>query len=216
MRRQTLLGKTRGFRSSTIDSDLFAMMSLLRTHQNPLGVPARGSNADICMHAAGPVRRSQTCGSMITLLEKNHGRPSMHRALHFFTGTSAPCLSVFKPAAMTTGENAFHVLNPDGHTIEGSLWRRFEPVHRHALFSADLRNEVRRTAAEAEREMRAILDRMDQPGNPSDTDTLKAAEAPVRDWTEKWINHAAKRPFSYSLTPYAWYWKRQNRLDGMA
>ncbi len=64
------------------------MMHNLRTHYDQDFSPETGSNRDICMHAGGFIRRSQTCGSMVSRLTKNN-------KTHFLTGTSAPCLSIF-------------------------------------------------------------------------------------------------------------------------
>ena len=186
-------------------ADFSTAMDILRTHRHPDGPPASGSNADICMHAAGPVRRSQTTGSMVSLLEKD-------RATHLLTGTSTPCLSVFKPVDVS-GDDPFYVLNPDGKTVEGSLWRRFEPVHRHALFSGEIRDMLRRSARRAEEKMLAGL--AAHPDGQGDTNRLGAAQEPVRDWTEEQIQSFHKMPFQYPLTPYGWFWKRMNRMDGI-
>ena len=188
-----------------VEAALPGAMAVLRTHQDPAGTPASGSNADICMHAAGPVRRSQTCGSMISLLEKG-------RSLHLLTGTSAPCLSVFKPAAVS-GDAPFYVLSPDGQTVDGSLWRRFEPVHRHALFSAGTREMLRKSGGIAETDMVRELEKYY--GGPASSDhLLHASENAVREWSEKQIEAFSGKPFEYPLSYYGWFWKRMNRMDG--
>ncbi len=188
-----------------MEGELSGAMDILRSHQNPAGVPASGTNADICMHAAGPVRRSQTCGSMISLLDRDN-------AIHLLTGTSAPCLSVFKPAEIT-GDRPFYVENPDGNTVEGSLWRRFEPVHRHALISGEIRDMLRQSGEQAEREMLSGLKAyLDGTGGQK---WLNSAEGAVRDWSEKQIAAFSKRPFHYPFSPYGWFWKRMNRMDGI-
>ncbi|MEZ4567610.1 MAG: hypothetical protein R2860_11860 [Desulfobacterales bacterium] len=73
----------------------------------------------ICMHAGGLIRRSQTCGSMAAQLMRN--RPP----LLFFTGTSAPCMSLFKPVSFDPDID-FSVLNKDEKTVAGSLWQNTE------------------------------------------------------------------------------------------
>jgi dipeptidase len=112
----------------------------LRAHAHADEDPARGSNADVCMHAAGPIRRAQTTGSMIARLSAGAVQLA-------FTGTSAPCLSIFRPAAFA-GE--FHVLTPEAQQVEAPLWRRHEWLHRWALADADLRLRLRRTRDEVE------------------------------------------------------------------
>lgn len=176
-----------------MEEALSGAMDILRTHQSPAGIPAWGSNADICMHAAGPIRRSQTCGSMISLLDRDN-------AIYLLTGTSAPCLSVFKPAEIT-GDRPLYVENPNGQTVAGSLWRRFEPVHRHALFSGEIRDILRQSGKQAEREMLSGLKAyLDGTGGQQ---WLNAAEGGVRDWSEKQIAAFSKKPFQYPLSPTA-------------
>ena len=67
------------------------MAAILRDHGgNPDPTPGL-AGADICMHASlGPIRVSQTTGSMIASLKA--GNP-----LVFSTGTAAPCTGIFKP-----------------------------------------------------------------------------------------------------------------------
>ncbi|HMA86767.1 MAG TPA: C69 family dipeptidase [Desulfosalsimonadaceae bacterium] len=170
------------------------MMNSLRAHFRPDASPAEGSNADICMHAGGIIRRSQTCGSMVSML------PTTGKQ-HYFTGTSAPCLSVFKPAGFDY-DLPYFVLNPDERTIEGSLWVRHEQIHRRLLFDEKGRSELRKTIAPTET---AVLS----------TPARSAADRMVRDWEEKMlVEHGSKRVFYPKRSPYAWFWKRANRLDG--
>jgi len=77
------------------------MMAILRDHgpnadQN--WTPARGiTGATVCMHAGfGPVRVSQTTGSWVAALKPG-------QAVHWATGTSAPCTSIFKPVWIEAG-----------------------------------------------------------------------------------------------------------------
>jgi dipeptidase len=59
--------------------------------------PAAGSNGDICMHYGDDlIRGSQTTGSLVA-----HLRPD-GSATFWLTGTSAPCLSLFKPFYLDT------------------------------------------------------------------------------------------------------------------
>ena len=71
------------------------LLGVLRDHgpgAGPAWTPARGlMGATVCDHAGfGPVRISQTTGSMVS-----HLAPDVQT--HFVTGTAAPCTSVFKP-----------------------------------------------------------------------------------------------------------------------
>lgn len=112
-----------------------AMAARLREHRGGDEDPARGGRRDTCLHAAGLVRRYQTTGSMIARLA-----PAGATAV--FTGTSAPCLSIFRPAGFA-GE--FSVLTPHDRLVESMLWRRHEFLHRRALADPDLRQRLRAT-----------------------------------------------------------------------
>ena len=107
----------------------------LRAHRDGNDDPAAGSNADVCMYAAGFIRRHQTTGSMIARLAA--GGPTV-----LFTGTSAPCLSIFRPVGF---DGEFSVLTPAGKEVEALLWRRHEFLHRRALADPELRARLRAT-----------------------------------------------------------------------
>ncbi|MCK5795264.1 MAG: C69 family dipeptidase [Anaerolineales bacterium] len=68
-----------------------SMAEILRDHEgNPDPTPGL-AGADICMHTSlGPIRGSQTTGSMIASLQAD-------KPLIFVTGTAAPCTGIFKP-----------------------------------------------------------------------------------------------------------------------
>ncbi len=70
-------------------------MAVLRDHGAGSGMagwaPYKGSNKSVCAHAADPiVRKSQTTGSMVARLDADV-------QTYWVTGTSAPCLNIFKP-----------------------------------------------------------------------------------------------------------------------
>ncbi|MEW6648558.1 MAG: C69 family dipeptidase [Chloroflexota bacterium] len=116
-----------------------SMFSALRRHA-PMGKPARRIDrgligAEVCMHAGfGPVRASQSVGSMVS-------RISVTGATHWLTGTSAPCLSVFKPVWMDSGLPDPGV-NLTGTFDEKTLFWRHEMLHREVLRNYPLRSQV--------------------------------------------------------------------------
>lgn len=89
--------------------------------------PDRSTTRSICMHAGAGLRRGQSVGSMVADLHPE--RP----AVIWVTGTSAPCLSVFKPVVLAAG------LPPQGdrptERDDGgrSLWWQHERFHRAAM-----------------------------------------------------------------------------------
>jgi len=63
------------------------LAQMLRSHVKG---EEHSSNADVCMHATGVLRPSQTTQSMICHMTSNETKTWM-------TGGSAPCISLFKP-----------------------------------------------------------------------------------------------------------------------
>lgn len=188
------------------ETSLQQMMMNLRTHDDPETTPATGSNRDICMHAGGFIRRSQTCGSMVSRL-------SALENTHFFTGTSAPCLSLFKPAAFHP-ELSFSVLNKDEKTVEGSLWQQGEHIHRRVIFKEEDRHEIQESIAQTENQMLAMTGKNDfQPSS----DDLRAADDLVRDWMEHWHEKYKNEVIHYpALSLYGQFWKIRNEREGYA
>ncbi|TLN24838.1 peptidase U34, partial [bacterium] len=82
---------------------------------------------EVCMHASlGPVRNSQTTGSLVAHLTTDQ-EPTC-----WVTATAAPCTSVFKPVWISTGmpdtgPEPTAVYDPD------SLWWQHEILHRAVL-----------------------------------------------------------------------------------
>ena len=117
---------------------LEAMMTLLKSHQGGDHFdPSKGLfGADVCMHAGpGPVRNSQTVGSMVSHI-KNNGN-----ATHWLTGTSTPCLSVFKPVWMDAGmPEVGH--SPTGKFDRASLFWNHEMLHREVLRNYPMRKPI--------------------------------------------------------------------------
>ena len=115
------------------------VIELLRSHfgdGNPRWTPDNGvTGADVCMHAGwGPIRVSQSAGSMVTVLKKGQ------QPIHWVTGTAAPCLSVFKPVWLDSG---LPKLSPAGGTYDDSvLYWRHEALHRAVLRDYAVRKRV--------------------------------------------------------------------------
>jgi secernin len=176
----------------------FARMAFhLRAHRAGNEDPALGSNADVCMHAAGFIRRHQTTGSMIARLA-----PAGPTAL--FTGTSAPCLSVFRPAGF---EGDFSVLTAPGKEVESLLWRRHEILHRRALADAALRERLRATRDPIEAKIFAELAAA-QP----DADALARADRLAAAWHKVLWQSLPQQPTARGRR----FWRRLSQTDGLA
>lgn len=169
----------------------------LRAHRRDHENPAAGSNADTCRHAAGPIRRHQTTGSMIARVGKA-GTTTL------FTGTSAPCLSIFRPAAF---DGEFSVLTPPERQVEALLWRRHELLHRRALADAALRQRLRATRDEIEAK---VFEQLAAP--QPDAGALARADRLAAAWHKVlWesLDPLARRPLTR-------FWRRVSAEDGLA
>jgi hypothetical protein len=168
----------------------------LRAHRGGNEDPAAGGNGDICMHAAGFIRSHQTTGSMIARLTA--AGPTL-----LFTGTSAPCLSILRPADFA-GE--FSVLTPPGKEVEAMLWRRHEFLHRRALADAALRQRLRATRDEIERK---IFDEL-APARPG-AEALARADRLAAAWHKVLWESLPQKAAARGTR----FWQRVSALDGI-
>jgi secernin len=110
------------------DVTVRTLMSALRHHENGRVPGNNFAQVDICMHAGfGPVRTGQSTASMVVLLDAK--RPTL-----FATGTSAPCMSIFKPLWVDTPLSD-PGLAPMGIYDPASLFWSHERLHRAVLLS---------------------------------------------------------------------------------
>lgn len=172
------------------------MAAQLRRHAHDGGEPQRGSNGDVCMHAGGIVRRHQTTGSMLARLAAD-------RFDILFTGTSAPCLSIFRPAAF---DGEWSVLTQESQGVEAPLWRRHEWLHRWALADAGLRERLRATRDEVERQIFELID-----GAAGNLDATQRADRLAAAW------HKVLWESLSGLTPprLPRHWRRLAARDGI-
>jgi len=106
------------------------MMAILRHHDDksdPNWSPDKGiTGADVCMHAGwGPIRGSQSTGSMVSSLD-------LSDTVHWLTGSSAPCTSLFKPVWLDC-DLPEHGTAPQGTFDDKTLYWRHEAIHRAIL-----------------------------------------------------------------------------------
>jgi dipeptidase len=110
--------------------DLYSMMDMLRTHnteEEHWAVDRSLTEWTVCVHKGfGPVRASQSVASLVCRLSKAGD-------LHLATGTSAPCLSLFKPIWMEAGLPEDLRVKPGGQYDARSIWWQHELLHREVL-----------------------------------------------------------------------------------
>lgn len=110
--------------------DVAAMIDTLRDHgtgQQPVlqWRPECIADGTLCMHAGDDHRPAQTVGSMVSELQADG-------AVHWMTGTAAPCISIFKPVLMDVAVPE-HGARPGARFDARSLWWRHERMHRAAV-----------------------------------------------------------------------------------
>ncbi len=187
------------------------MIAILRDHGDASDwSPPNTRDRTICMHAAQGARRSQSVASMVSELRNG-------RAVHWVTGTSAPCTSVFRPVFLEAGLPDHGPAPTDRHDA-GSLWWEHERMHRAMLadFGPALAGfEAERDALEAR-----FRDRVDAAlAARADVTALRAlsdlcwseALAAERRWA---AGLPAPRPDPDAL-PHRRSWARLNQVAGL-
>lgn len=156
----------------------------LRTHSKSRDSHFQRSNNDICMHACGYVRRGQSCGSLVANITSSE---------YFFTGTSAPCLSVFKPVNFDYTKD-FGVLTLEKNYSVPTLWQKHEYIHRYFLFNNEKRDEFLQTRNKVEQEM---------------LEDHKKANFLAMNWQDTWYKYVSDKLVVYPKSFYGLFWKNK-------
>jgi dipeptidase len=186
--------------AATTPADL---MAALRDHGQAAGPRVSTVNGGLsapCAHAGGLIKANQSTASWVTDLRY----PSDQ--LHWVTGTSAPCTSVFKPARVTWRPPEVDPAPMPRNSFDASYrWWRHERLHRLVL--RDHPASLARFAAERDRlEAGWIAD------PPPSVQAFEAADAAE----ERWL--ADLRAADLPDRRPAWLraqWRRIDRAAGM-
>jgi secernin len=178
-----------------------SMMAILRDHGDQADwSPANTARRTICMHAAEGPRRSQSVASMVSQVRGGG-------TVHWVTGTSAPCLSVFKPVVFGAETPPFGPRPGDRHDT-ASLWWRHERWHRAAL--ADHAAAHALIAAEWDELEARFAARMEaSPDGEAVAACWREAEAAQARWA------AVLKPAAPRGSGYARSWARLNGVAGL-
>lgn len=87
--------------------------------------PSHGGTGNVCMHSTGPTNPSQTTGSMVVDLPLDGSTPTI-----WLTGTSMPCLSVYKPFFLGGQTLLDSTWQQPGSKPDDTLWWQAERLHR--------------------------------------------------------------------------------------
>jgi dipeptidase len=187
------------------------MMDTLRSHtgdSDPDWSPDRAiSGADVCMHAGwGPIRGSQTAGSMVSVLKKGE------KPVHWVTGTAAPCTSIFKPVWMDAGIPDSGT-SPNGVYNQTALYWRHETLHREILRDYSQRIRLIRPDQKLiEEELMLEVDRNRNASIHKRRELSEIAFTRAAELEEKWLKTIIPQPIKRSNSfLYRIAWKKFNR-----
>ena len=180
-----------------------AMMAILRDHGDaPDWSPANTERRTLCMHAAEGPRRSQSVGSMVSDL-----RPGRH--VHWVTGSSAPCTSLFKPVVL--GVDLPHQGSPASDRYDQeSAWWRHERLHRAML--SDFRSCLAEIAAERDQTEARFMARIEAAPVEGLAKAVQSCWREAAQIEARWTG--ALRPASAIPGAYGKSWGRLNQVAG--
>jgi secernin len=138
-----------------------------RTDQPPRYRRLNGALSSPCVHYGGWLAGSQTVASWISILRQDE-------ILHWVTGTSAPCLSLFRPVSVDRPRKTGA---PEGFPDAESLWWRFETLHRRLIKDWKSSRPMRQARDEIEKQC------FERPG---DQDSHWAA-------ADQWLTHWSRQ-----------------------
>jgi secernin len=159
-----------------------------------------------CAHSSWwPTRAAgQTTSSMVSRLQES-------QPTHWLTGTSSPCLSVFKPVVMGS-DLLFSGASPgEGYDGESLFWRH-ERLHRLVLKNYEPLKQLFNDA-------RLALEAGFGSSNPNEYSNLYCNETweRHRQILPEWLRLVAKElPNDAKFSLFDRYWRQQEKLDGMA
>ncbi|MBN1466133.1 C69 family dipeptidase [candidate division KSB1 bacterium] len=185
-----------------------SMMAILRDHDGEENYrPHRGlTGATVCMHAGyGPVRGSQTTGSMVCHLAPE--RPTI-----FVTATAAPCTSIYKPLWIDSSITSLTHCPTGFYDDEAFFWQH-EVLHRSLLPDyATLIGAIRNDQIEIERKFVEDALRLAQVSrdkrNVYANDCFSRALTLEKEWRARLpqLRRIKSRRFLHALA-----WRRFNR-----
>jgi secernin len=168
------------------------LMAALRDHGptgSPQWSPVNGALGAPCAHAGGRVTSTQSTASWVADLASG---------LHWVTGTSAPCTSVFKPVRVSAPASVDPEPMPSDRFDEAYRWWRHELLHRLVL--RDHAGSIARFAAERDAVERAWLAAPPASGEAfAEADRLEArwladlAAAGLPDRRPRWLRSMWER-----------------------
>lgn len=194
-------------------------MSILRDHGDDSRYlhPHETSMGTVCMHASfGPFRPSQSTSALVSHLREEN-------SVHWATGTSGTCTSVFKPFYLTGKEIDFFPNTETTSFSFDSFWWKHELLHRQAIMKynswlntiAPERDELERKFIEDELKLhQKIL------GNKRSADELMAFSKQCFGVSDEkssiWIKRLQNNDEDKNIPKrFKYFWKKQNRAASL-
>lgn len=173
--------------------------------------PSRATASEVCMHATSMLNPSQTTGSMVVNWPRE-GTPVV-----WLTGTSTPCLSVYKPFFLDSELLNHQDWNNPGISLDQSLWWQAEQIHRYinrhyAQLSAEYlasKNALQKIFIKYSVTMQSS----------SQTERHQWSESCLKDYQnflEAWQTKLSfRKPKPEGQLWFKWYQKQQNKAVGL-
>jgi dipeptidase len=191
-------------RSSTGNLDVPGMMDILRSHCSHDKVESfkAGSMGSVCMHAGGIIS-SQTTGSIIVELKPDGINM-------WVTGSSIPCISLFKPIWFTKDSSLFFSEESEKEAI--TYWHEIEELHR-AVISNEI-SDLKSFYAERDSIEQKLLKMADS----AETEEAKEsamryaleAERQLYEALRQKVSKSSKNNKNITNFYYNLYWNKQN------
>jgi len=189
--------------------DVEVMKGALRMHGRKAFSPSAGSMGDVCMHAGGLTRPSQTVSSLVSVLHES-------LPVHWLTCSSAPCLSLYKPFFAVDGCQRANTRG--GGRFDGSsFWWRREEFHRTMLSNYDRASDVVSDTMEVERDLQNRTESLRDEvlrGSLGEDVLVSLTLRSFQDDTNVVSGYERLRPRPMPFL-YGRYWGRQNELTGI-
>ena len=181
------------------------MFRILRHHTVGYHPGEGDRQLDICVHQ-GPFenRLWQATGAMVTEVDAQS-------EISWWTGTSATCLSIFKPIFLGA-ELPDMGPWPDDHFEPQSLFWRHERLHRRAILDFDhVMPEIRQDFDNIEAEFLADAEAVKKGSPREKRDFTEHCFEIARAATDRWIDTLEARSWAYPPTPLGELWDKCNR-----
>jgi dipeptidase len=165
-----------------------------------------------CLHYKSFITPSQSTGSLVSHLKKKI-------QVHWTTGTSAPCISLYKPICLPKPGLKYNIKRATKHYDKDALWWRHEKLHRLILQDYQKRINaylLERNQIEADffQRIYSTLSRKDQFNGKLSSDLNKITKQAFQlceNKIDEWINLVKK--LSIDSKPGYFYRKRWKKLN---